>query len=266
MRCHLFSLCVAALLATGAGASPVAITHVRLIDGAGGPPIEDATLVIDGGRIVAAGRSAAVPPGARRLDYTGRTALPGLISDHSHVGAVLGATTGPQNYTREVIAGQLAQYRRYGVTTVTALGNNRPLFDALRREAHAGRLAADLFGVDQGIGVPNGAPPQGALKSAPDQLFRPATPAEARAAVDRMAAEKTDLVKIWVDDFAGTVPVKMSPRDHPRGGGGGACQAQPRRRAHPRSGRCGGGGRGRGGHHRARCARSRGAAGVRRDA
>jgi imidazolonepropionase-like amidohydrolase len=201
----------ALVLASAAGARPIAFTHVRLIDGTGAPPIEDATLVIDGGRIVAAGRTVAVPPGAERRNYAGRTILPGLLSDHGHVGSVLGTSTGPQNYTRDVIAGQLAQYRRYGVTTVTALGNNRPLFDQLRRDAHAGRLAADLFGVDQGIGVPNGAPPQGMLKAAPDQLFRPATPAEATAAVDRMAAEGTDLVKIWVDDFNGTVPVKMTP-------------------------------------------------------
>lgn len=202
----------AALLLAGAAiARPIAFTHVRLIDGTGAPAIEDATLVIDGGRILAAGRGVAVPAGAAQRDYSGRTILPGLISDHSHVGSVLGTSTGPQNYTRPVIEGQLAQYRRYGVTTVTALGNNRPLFDTLRRDAHAGRLPADLFGVDQGIGVPNGAPPQGMLKAAPDQLFRPTNAAEAKTAVDRMAAEGTDLVKIWVDDFNGTLPVKMDP-------------------------------------------------------
>lgn len=201
----------ALLLATAAMARPVAFCHVRLIDGTGAAPLDDATLVIDGGRIVAAGRHVAVPAGAERRDYRGRTILPGLISDHSHVGAVAGTSTGPRNYTRAVIAGQLAQYRRYGVTTVTALGNNRPLFDALRRDAHAGRMPTDLFGVDQGIGVPQGAPPQRTLKAAPDQLFRPATVAAARAAVDRMAAEGTDLVKIWVDDFNGTLPIKMAP-------------------------------------------------------
>lgn len=196
--------------ATSAPAAPIAFEHVRLFTGVG-VPIEDATVVIDGGRIVAAGRSVAVPQGAERRDYAGRTVLPGLISDHSHVGSVAGVSTGPQNYTAEVITGQLAQYRRYGVTTVVALGNNRPLFDALRARAHAGALPTDLFGVDQGIGVPEGAPPQKMMKSAPDQLFRPSTAAEAKTAVDRMVAEKTDLVKIWVDTFGGSLPVKMKP-------------------------------------------------------
>ncbi|PZU07750.1 amidohydrolase family protein [Sphingomonas sp.] len=187
---------------------PVALTHVRLIDGTGATPVEDATVVFRDGRIVAAGADVAAPAGARVLDRRGDSILPGLISNHSHVGQVQGTTAGAENYTRPIIAAELAQYRRYGVTTVTALGNNGPLFDPLRADAHAGRLQADLFGVDQGIGVPQGAPP---VKVAVDQLFRPATPAEARAAVDRMAAEHTDLVKIWVDDFYGSLPVKMDP-------------------------------------------------------
>lgn len=197
-------------LAAPALAEPVALEHVRLFTGRGAP-VEDATVVIDGERIVAAGQSVAVPAGATRRDYRGMTVLPGLISDHSHVGAVKGVSTGSQNYTAEVIAAQLAQFRRYGVTTVVALGNNRPLFDRMRAEAHAGRLPADLFGVDQGIGVPEGAPPQAMMKSAPDQLFRPATAAEAKAAVDRMVAARTDLIKIWVDTFGGSLPVKMKP-------------------------------------------------------
>lgn len=186
----------------------VALTHVGLIDGTGAAPIEDATVLMRNGRIVAAGRDVTVPARARVLDRRGDTVLPGLISDHSHIGQVGGAGTGPQNYTRATITDELAQYRRYGITTVTALGNNGPLFDTLRPEAHAGRLPADLFGVDQGIGVPRGAPP---VKVAADQLYRPSTPEEARADVARMAAAHTDLVKIWVDDFAGTLPVTMDP-------------------------------------------------------
>ncbi len=204
-------LLAASALATPALAQTVAITGVRLIDGRGGAPVEDATIVVTEGRIVAAGK-VAVPAGAERRDYHGRSVMPGLISDHSHVGQVSGTETGAQNYTRANIVTQLAQFRRYGVTTVTALGNNAPSFAAIRADAHAGRIAgADLFGVMQGIGVPNGAPPQSMLKVGPDQLFRPSTPDEARKAVAMMAAEKTDLVKLWLDDFGGSVPTKMSP-------------------------------------------------------
>lgn len=205
------ALAALTLAAASADAKTVALTGVRLIDGRGGAPVDDATVVIAEGRIVAAGK-VAVPAGAERRDYRGRTVMPGLVSDHSHVGQVSGTETGAQNYTRANIVAELAQYRRYGVTTVTALGNNGPAFIGIRADAHAGRIdGADLFGVMQGIGVPNGAPPQAMLKVGPDQLFRPSTPEEARKAVAMMATEKTDLVKLWLDDFGGSVPVKMSP-------------------------------------------------------
>ena len=199
------------VLASSVAAETVAITGVRLIDGAGGPPVPNATIVIDNGRITAAGTGVAIPRGAQRRNYAGRSIIPGLISDHSHVGQVGGTQDGAENYTRSKIIAELQQYRRYGVTTVVALGLNGPIFETIRAEAHAGVIGgADLFGVDHGIGVPAGGPPQATLKVGPDQLYRPATPQEAREDVRRMAARKTDLVKLWLDDFGGTAP-KMTP-------------------------------------------------------
>ncbi|MDG3003598.1 amidohydrolase family protein [Paludisphaera mucosa] len=208
-------LLAAALLGSAAradDAGTVALTHVRLIDGTGGDPIDDATIVVAGGRITAAGPAdTAIPPGATVRDLRGKTVTPGLISDHSHVGQVRGATNGAPNYTRETIEAELRQYRDYGVTTIMALGNNGPLFGTLREEAHAGALGgADLFGVDRGVGVPDGGPPQAMTKLGADQLFRPRTVAEAVAAVDAMADRKTDLVKLWLDDFGGSA-AKMTP-------------------------------------------------------
>lgn len=188
---------------------PVALTHVRIIDGTGAAPVENGTVVMQDGIIVTAGHGVPLPPHAKIIDRSGMTVLPGLVSDHSHVGQLAGLRTGAQFYTAETITSELAQYRRYGVTTVTALGNNAPkVFDPMRKNAHLGLLPADMFGVDQGIGVPKGAPP---VHVAPDQLFRPHTPEQARQNVDAMADEGTDLVKIWVDDFDHSLPVKMDP-------------------------------------------------------
>jgi imidazolonepropionase-like amidohydrolase len=63
------------------------LDHVGLIDGAGGPPLADARIVIEGDRITAAGAMAQVPapPGAEHVDLTGRTVLPGLIDAHFHI-------------------------------------------------------------------------------------------------------------------------------------------------------------------------------------
>jgi imidazolonepropionase-like amidohydrolase len=204
-------LAAAPFVAVRAYAQTIAITGARIIDGSGAAALPNATIVVDNGRIVAIGAGVAVPRGALRRDYGGRTIIPGLISDHSHVGLVGGIQTGAENYTRANILSQLQQYRRYGVTTVTALGLNGPIFETIRAEAHAGVIGgADLFGVDHGIGVPNGGPPQATLKVAADQLYRPATPQEARDDVRHMAAHKTDLVKLWLDDFGGTAP-RMKP-------------------------------------------------------
>jgi imidazolonepropionase-like amidohydrolase len=200
---------------TGAGAATV-IRGARVLDGTGGPAREDVTMVIDGDRITVfgSGLRLKMPDGTKVVDYTGKTIIPGLVSDHGHIGSVDGTRSGtPDLYTRGNALRQLKQWRAYGVTTVTSLGVNNPdVFYPLRADLHAGRAdGADLFGADRGIGVPNGAPPAKMMKVGPDQLDRPATPEEARAAVDGAASRGTDLVKIWLDDFNGSLPVKMKP-------------------------------------------------------
>src|SRR4051812_31116053 len=63
------------------------ITHGRLIDGNGGPPVPDAALVIEDGRITYAGpvrEAPAPPPQARRIDAQGGTIMPGLVEAHFH--------------------------------------------------------------------------------------------------------------------------------------------------------------------------------------
>ncbi len=66
--------------------SLTALVGGTVIDGLGGDPIANGTLVIDKGRIVALGKAAsvAVPRGARVLDAAGRSVLPGIIDCHVH--------------------------------------------------------------------------------------------------------------------------------------------------------------------------------------
>jgi imidazolonepropionase-like amidohydrolase len=192
----------------------VVLAGVRLIDSNGGQPMIGANIVIVNGRIEAAGPAdqVRVPAGAEVIDLKGKTVIPGLISDHSHVGVVDGTGTAEANYTRDNVLRQLRQYEAYGITTVTALGLNGPAFYPLRDELHAGTISgADLFGADRGFGVPDGAPPLAWAPTNSDRVDRPATSAQARAAVRAAAARKTDFIKLWLDDFRGSVKVKMPP-------------------------------------------------------
>jgi imidazolonepropionase-like amidohydrolase len=201
-----------ALAATQASlAATVVFQHARVIDGSGARPLDDVTLVVTDGRIgtMRTGVMLKMPAGTTVVDARGKTILPGLISDHSHLGITDGTNSQPKNYNRENIQRELRQWQRYGVTTVNSLGLNQPLFYELQRETHAGTLAgADIFGADRGIGVADGAPP---MDVAEDQVYRPATPEEARRDVDEMAARKPDFIKVWVDDFHHSVPRKMPP-------------------------------------------------------
>lgn len=65
----------------------VAIVGARLIDGTGADPVENATIVIEGERIVTVGPGAAinVPRGAAVIDAAGMVVMPGLIDCHVHL-------------------------------------------------------------------------------------------------------------------------------------------------------------------------------------
>jgi len=54
---------------------------------AAGAPMDGGVIVIRGGKIVAIGQDVAVPPGARVIDASGRHVVPGMIDNHSHIGA-----------------------------------------------------------------------------------------------------------------------------------------------------------------------------------
>lgn len=214
MQAVLMALCLAGVAATSSAADVTILRGAKILDGVGAAAIDGAELVIEGDSIDYVGPSEGFKPpaDAKIVDYKGKTLIPGLIAAHSHVGQVDGVENGAANFNRENILRQLRQYETYGVTTIASLGLNGPLFYDLRKELHAGMLpGADLFGADRGIGVAGGAPPESAIKVQPDQLDRPATPDAARAAVRAAKDRGADLIKIWLDDFRGTLPIKMSP-------------------------------------------------------
>ena len=74
-------------VAQPAAATTVAIVGATLIDGRGGPAIQDAVVIVRGDRIAAVGTrtSVKIPPGAEVIEANGLTLLPGLIDSHFHI-------------------------------------------------------------------------------------------------------------------------------------------------------------------------------------
>jgi imidazolonepropionase-like amidohydrolase len=185
---------------TAAPASPPgglkAFVNARLWDGTGRARIEDATLLVRDGRIVAVGpaKTAAVPAGVTPVDLRGQFVTPGFVNAHGHVGETRGLAAGPELYSRENVLDQLRLYARYGVTTVLSLGGDQ----------------AEGFRIRSEQGVPD---LDRARLYAAGRVVDAKTPAEAREQVAAVAAFAPDFVKIRVDDNLGTTP-KMTPKTY----------------------------------------------------
>jgi imidazolonepropionase-like amidohydrolase len=90
MRSALIALVLQAsvlLPAVPLGAQPVTVVRGATVHTAAGAPIPNATIVVQGGKIAAVGRNVAVPAGATVIDATGKVIIPGMIDEHSHIGA-----------------------------------------------------------------------------------------------------------------------------------------------------------------------------------
>lgn len=116
----------------------VALTRVRLVDGTGGAPRDDQTVVIRDGLIAAVGSSAsvAVPAGARVLDLSGHTLTPGFVGLHEHT--YFNATT---RSTQMSVSGPRL-YLGMGVTTIRTAGSQFPYAEInMKRAIEDGRIA-----------------------------------------------------------------------------------------------------------------------------
>jgi imidazolonepropionase-like amidohydrolase len=65
----------------------IAFTNARIVTMRGDEVIQRGTIVVDGNHIAAVGAngSVTIPPGARRVDLSGRTIMPGMVDVHAHM-------------------------------------------------------------------------------------------------------------------------------------------------------------------------------------
>src|SRR5690348_13253121 len=110
-------------------AAVMALMHVRVIDGTGAAPRADQTLVIRDGKIAALGDAAStkIPEGAKILDLSGRTIIPGLVGMHDHM--YYPSPGGAPPLYPEHAASFPRLYLAGGVTSIRTTGSVEPYAD-----------------------------------------------------------------------------------------------------------------------------------------
>lgn len=206
--------------------APLVIKDVTLIDGSGGPPLFNATVVVIGERIalIGEGGTLEVSAGAEVLDGTGKTLIPGIINLHGHVGLTMGLSQAQQHYTRANVIDNLRTYARYGVTTTTSMGTDLDLVVGVRDEINRGQLPghARVITALQGFTTRDGYPTQ--APGVKGLAIEVSSVAEAEDHVDQLAQSGAQLVKMWVDSHHDTFKKLEQPiyqaiieRAHQRG-------------------------------------------------
>ncbi len=99
------TLGVAAVSVLSAGhlsAAPIAITHAKAWTMTASDPVADATILIDGGRIVSVSAAGAVPAGAQVIDAGGQPVTPGIIDSATQLGLIeVSSAAGTRDETSE---------------------------------------------------------------------------------------------------------------------------------------------------------------------
>jgi imidazolonepropionase-like amidohydrolase len=169
----------------------VALQHVRVIDGTGAPPREDQTIIVDHGKISAAGLSASTsePAGAQSIDLTGATVIPGLVGMHEHLfyptgGGIPIYNEQPFSFPRLYLAS--------GVTSARTAGSLKPYTDLnLKRLIDTGKMPGPKLYV-------TGPYLEGAGSFAP-QMHELTGPDDAARTVDYWAAEGVTSFKAYMN-------------------------------------------------------------------
>lgn len=180
--------------------------NTTVLDGTGSTAQTNTDILVTGGKIAAIQKNIKAS-GAREIDLTGKTVMPSLICAHAHVGTLKATTSSADNYTRENVLRHLKKYQDYGVSAVLAMGTDRPLiFNGLIDSTQAGLLpGARLYSAGYGFNTPDPNP-----GSWMNLLLRPDMPQDVPAMMEKLAALKPTVVKIWVDDHGGNAR-KMKP-------------------------------------------------------
>ncbi|HXG50000.1 MAG TPA: amidohydrolase family protein [candidate division Zixibacteria bacterium] len=162
---------------------PLVVQGGKLIDGTGRRPVENAAIVIRGGRFQAVGRTGDVPipPDAEVIDVRGKTILPGFIDGHGHL---------------EDFHGEL--YLHLGITTCASieLYQDGPWTRAQKQGTDLGKIRGPRIWMSgRAIGAPGTGHDAFGSRTLRDNIIV-TTPDEVRAAVRRKKELGCDILKV----------------------------------------------------------------------
>jgi len=201
---------LAVAVAVGAGgevaaqAPTLALVGGQVVDGYGGPPIQNGAVLIQGDRILAVGRAGEmeIPAGTEIIDTSGMTILPGLWDMHVHL-QLLGHGDYPRWHElygdrmgEEVMPIAARQLLHAGVTSARDLG--APLEESLeiRRRIEEGEIEGPRLFVSGPF-----------IQRAPYQAYEEGYrwgldgPDDARAKVERIIEAGVDVIKLIDQDL-----------------------------------------------------------------
>ncbi len=183
------------LVATACGGSDmsdaIAYEGVRVITG-DGTVIEEATLIVQNGTFVEVGPSSDIDGTAvgSRVDLSGKTVMPTLNNAHFHL---------PSEREARILELQEAAYYGTGATFSFGLDEG-----TIGLEMRAERIPDAARSLSAGRGI---TAPEPGRSEVPHWVT---SEEEAREAVQQLAAQEVDIVKIWVDSRAGQYQ-RLSP-------------------------------------------------------
>jgi len=194
--------------------APLAIRDAKLYPSPDAPAIENASLLVRDGRIVALGAGIAIPPGARVISGEGRVVTAGFWNAHVHfTEAKWRAARWKPAY---VLTAQLTDMlTSRGFTTVVDTGSDSRSTLPLRRRIESGELAGPrILTSGPGIFPPRGIPYylEGSLPFWVRPFVpTPSRPAAAERIVKRNIARGADLLKLFTGSYIARGTVKTMP-------------------------------------------------------
>ena len=204
---HLLACTLLPLACSSAGiaqSKKLALVGGMLLDGYDVPAVHHAAILIEGNKIVQVGPASEVtiPPDAEVIDTSGRVMMPGLIDVHVHL-IILGhgdydrwdPWIAKNNLVEKVMEISAKQLLMAGVTSAVDLGGTLKESLSVRDRIKKGAIP----GPRMWMAGPWITRSLGDYSPALDDQILVDTPAQAAAAVDKLAAAGVDVIKAYVE-------------------------------------------------------------------